>query len=119
MDEKNTRIITKIIEYAEKVLHYCKDVNEDTFTSDVKLVEACVFNLIQIGELARRFDTEFLEKHKDIPWNQIRGLRNRIVHDYEGIDLLLIWDIINGDEGGLTELINKLKKLLNQVKPEK
>jgi len=70
-----------------------------------------VFNLIQIGELTRNLDKQFIEAHNDIAWNQIRGLRNRIVHDYEGINLLLIWDIINFDKGGLTELIGKLKML--------
>ena len=50
------------------------------------LVEACVFNLSQIGELVRHLDRDFIEQHSDVPWAQMRGLRNRIIHDYEGVN---------------------------------
>jgi uncharacterized protein with HEPN domain len=46
--------------------------------------------------------------HGNIPWHKIRGLRNRIVHDYDGIDQLLIWDIINDD---LLDLIRRLEEI--------
>lgn len=48
------------------------------------------------------------ESHSDISWRQIYGLRNRIIHDYEGINLNLIWEIIQED---LPELLEKLKKI--------
>ena len=50
------------------------------------LAEACVFNLSQIGELVRYLDRDFIEQHSDVPWAQMRGLRNRIIHDYEGVN---------------------------------
>ena len=81
MDERNWKFIDKIIFYAEKIFRYCENVDEDSFINDIKLVEACVFNLIQIGESARNLDKQFVEAHDDIAWNQIRGLRNRIVHE--------------------------------------
>lgn len=61
------------------------------------MVEACIFNLSQIGELVNKLDMEYLSFHQDIPWFKMRGLRNRIVHDYEGINLKLIWEIIQND----------------------
>ena len=54
-------------------------------------------NLSQMGELVRKLDDQFIKEHTSIPWNQIRGLRNRIVHDYEGVNLILIWDVIKID----------------------
>lgn len=80
----------------------------DSFVADTVLVEACVFNLSQIGELVRHFDLEFMEGHIDIPWSQIKGLRNRIVHDYEGANLRLVWEIIDGD---LQELKEQLQTI--------
>jgi uncharacterized protein with HEPN domain len=97
MADKNTQIVRKIIGHAEKILSYCQGVGKNGFISDSKLVEACVFNLLQIGELTRLLDAGYTMAHTDIPWHKMRGLRNRIVHDYEGIDLSLIWDIIDGD----------------------
>ena len=72
------------------------------------LVEACVFNLSQIGELVRHLDRDFIEQHSDIPWAQMRGLRNRIIHDYEGVNLMLVWEIIKYD---IPTLIVKLKEI--------
>lgn len=72
------------------------------------LVEACVFNLGQIGELVRHLDNDFMNQHSRIPWAQMRGLRNRIIHDYEGVNLVLVWDIIKYDIPDLREELFKL-----------
>ena len=56
-----------------------------------------MFNLSQIGELVRHLDTDFKTSHTSIPWHQLYGLRNRIVHDYEGVNLALVWEIISDD----------------------
>lgn len=47
------------------------------------LMENCIFNLSQLGELAGKVDNEYRVIHREIPWSQIYGLRNRIVHDHE------------------------------------
>lgn len=67
-----------------------------------------MFNLSQIGELANKLDLDYKKKYNNISWNKIYGLHNRIVHDYEGVNLKLIWEIIRYD---LPELQNDLKDL--------
>ena len=61
-------------------------------------VEATVFNLMQIGELSK---TSLSDTVKDsipsIPWKQIYGLRNRIVHGYDGVDMRIVWDTVSED----------------------
>ena len=73
-------------------------------------VEACVFNLMQIGELAK---TSLSDEVKDqivtIPWKQLYGMRNRIVHGYSGVDMRIVWDTIHDD---LPSLLNEIKKHL-------
>ena len=71
-------------------MRYCEGISYDEFCNDSKLVEACVFNLSQMGELANRVDDVFADANPSIPWRLIYGLRNRIVHDYEGVNLRLI-----------------------------
>jgi len=61
-----------------------------------------------IGEAANRIDPSFRNQHPDIEWKRIRGFRNRIVHDYFGIDYEIVWDII---EFYLDELIENLIKI--------
>lgn len=102
---KNQRIILKIINHIDSILRYTKGVTYDQFYNNSMMVEACVFNLSQIGELVNKLDKEYMSQHPDIPWVEMKGLRNRIVHDYEGINLILIWEIIDID-------IKKLKEQL-------
>lgn len=61
-----------------------------------------------MGELTNKLDNEYLNKHSDIPWFKIKGLRNRIVHDYEGVNLKLIWEIIDVDIKILRKQLLKL-----------
>ncbi|MBE7013920.1 MAG: DUF86 domain-containing protein [Ruminococcaceae bacterium] len=105
---KNKIIVEKIIKYISKVINYSKDVNYEDFVNNSILVEACVFNLSQIGELANKIDKEFEENNPSIPWRVMYGLRNKIVHDYEGVNLILIWDIIKEDLQGLNDQLKKL-----------
>ena len=105
---KNKIIVEKILKYISKVLDYTKDTDYDAFINNSILVEACVFNLSQIGELANKIDKDFEESNPSIPWRVMYGLRNKIVHDYEGVNLVLIWDIVKED---LPELNNQLEEL--------
>ena len=100
---RNDIIVQKLIAYADKIISYCEGYDYEHFISDSKLVEACVFNLSQMGELANRIDEDFAAAHSEVPWRHIYGLRNRIVHDYEGVNLQLIWEIIADDLGSLKE----------------
>ncbi len=105
---RNEVIVQKLQGYTEKILVYCESVTYEEFCRDTKLVEACVFNLSQMGELANRIDTAYAENHPAIPWRLLYGLRNRIVHDYEGVNLRLIWEIIRDDLPELKVELNKL-----------
>jgi len=105
---RNKIIVEKILKYISKVIDYTKEIEYDDFTKNSMLVEACVFNLSQIGELANKIDQEFEESNASIPWRVMYGLRNKIVHDYEGVNLILIWDIVKED---LPELKNQLEEL--------
>lgn len=105
---RNSVIVEKLAAYSEKVIGYCEGLDHEQFAADTKLVEACVFNLSQMGELANRVDESFAQEHSDIPWRLLYGLRNRIVHDYEGVNLQLIWEIIQDD---LPQLLASLRKI--------
>ena len=101
-------VVQKMAGYVEKIIAYCEDCTYESFAADSKLVEACVFNLSQIGELCRKTEDAFISKQPEIPWREMYGLRNRIVHDYEGVNLMLVWEIISED---LPELGKILKTI--------
>ena len=91
---KNDLILSKICKYARKILKYCRNITYTEFYQNELIIDACIFNLSQIGELAGRLDEDYQKQNSQIAWKQMYGLRNRIVHDYEGVNVKLIWEII-------------------------
>ena len=77
--------------------------------TDDLVIDAVARNLEIIGEAARQLPEEFKQIHTQIPWNQIAGLRNRIVHDYFGLDLEIIWEIIQHDLPELEKQVHALQ----------
>ncbi len=76
-------------------MEYCDSITLDDFMANRQLQEACIFNVLQVGELAARIIELGLDReHPQIMWRQMRGMRNRIVHDYDGIRLGIVWDTI-------------------------
>ncbi len=72
---KNDVIIGKMLGCIEKVLKYTQGMDYDTFIKQEVIMEACIFNLSQLGELAGRVDNEYRMIHSEIPWSQIYGLK--------------------------------------------
>ncbi len=101
-------LIEDIIESANKIIAYTDNMSFDEFTNDSKTIDAVIRNFEVIGEAANRLPDEYKEENKFIDWHKIRGFRNRIVHDYMGIDYSIVWEIRNNY---LFELINDLKKI--------
>ena len=80
----------------------------ESFLKDSKTVDAVIRNFEIIGEAANRLPEEFKDLHTSIDWHKIRGFRNRIVHDYMGIDYQIVWQI---KEHFLPTLLIELKRL--------
>ena len=113
MNSKNARVLEKIIAHIEHTLEYCDGQNIDTFMANRMLQEACIFNILQIGELAKvGLATEFTEQFPNIPWKQMYGMRNRLVHDYEGIRMKVIWSTISED---FPVLRDQLRDILRRI----
>jgi len=107
--KKDRIIIQKIVNYIGEVKEYTKNMNSHEFLKDKKTMAACAFSVSQIGELAKEISEETQTRYNDIPWQAIKGMRNKIVHDYENIDLAVLWGTI---EKSLPELKMKLEQIL-------
>jgi uncharacterized protein with HEPN domain len=92
----------------QKIGRYTALMDRDAFLRDELVIDGVARNLEIIGEAARQLPEEFKLVHTQIPWTQISGLRNRIVHDYFGLDLEIIWQIIQHD---LPELEKQVRAL--------
>jgi len=81
----------------------------DQFFSDRKTQDAVVRNLEIIGEAVKRLSTGITELHPDLPWRQIAGMRDKLIHDYFGVDLDLVWEVV---EHELAELRQRIDVML-------
>ncbi|HWB61572.1 MAG TPA: DUF86 domain-containing protein [Chthoniobacteraceae bacterium] len=77
-----------------RIERYIAGLDHAKFLQDEKTIDAVVRNLEIIGEAVRWLPQEFKDQHPSVPWSQIAGLRNRIVHDYFGLDLEIIWQVL-------------------------
>ena len=97
-------------EAAEKILKYTQGLSFEDFLADDKTIDAVVRNFEIIGKASLRIDEDFRLENPQIEWRKLRGFRNRIVHDYFGIDYEIVWSILTQD---LEELVFQLDQLLN------
>jgi uncharacterized protein with HEPN domain len=98
-------LLADIRDASDKIGRYVGGLDLETFLADEKTVDAVVRNLEIIGEAARQMPDDFKRRYPAIQWTQMAGLRNRIVHDYAGVDLEIVWEIITTS---LSELRAKL-----------
>lgn len=103
-------LLNDIRQAIDRIEQYIKNLSFDAFSNDQKSVDAVVRNLEIIGEAASRLPDEFKEKYSEIEWYKVVGLRHRIVHEYFGIDLEIIWQILQKD---LPELRQKITKIMS------
>lgn len=101
-------LINDILESIRKIKNYTTGLSFEDFKSDDKTIDAVVRNFEIIGEAARKLPDAYREEYSTIPWYKIIGFRNRIVHDYFGVDLKIIWQIVTTQ---IDELESEIKHL--------
>ena len=101
----------------EKMIAYCQDIETlmtrynrsfEEYQADIAFQYACSMCLIQIGELAGRLSEEV--RSPEIPWHAIRAMRNLHAHDYENVDLSVVWDTLENDIADLKEKLSQLTR---------
>ena len=76
---------------------YVEDLAKEDFLEDRKTQQAVILNIVIIGEAATQLvdeNPDFADQHPEIPWKQMRGMRNRMAHGYFEIDLDIVWDTV-------------------------
>jgi uncharacterized protein with HEPN domain len=101
-------LLNDIHEAMGRITRYTAGMSFESFKTDEKTIDAVVRNMEIMGEAANRLSDEFQEAHANIEWHKIVGLRNRIVHEYFGIDIDIIWEILKRD---LPPLLSNLQRL--------
>lgn len=105
-------LLVDILEAVEKIKRYTAGLSYELFIEDSKTQDAVIRNFEIIGEAANQLPEEFKAQHSALDWFRIIGFRNRIVHDYMGVDYEIVWTIIQND-------IDKLSSDVKNLSPNK
>jgi hypothetical protein len=98
-----------IIESIRKIEEYTKGLDLEGFTKDFKTQDAVIRNFEIIGEAARSIPSEIKKKYPLVPWKSMIGMRNKMIHEYSGIMLEVVWKAVKED-------IPPLEKHLKEIR---
>lgn len=101
--------IDHIIASIDRIQQYISGLKQSTFLNDLKTQDAVVRQLEIIGEATKKVSFELRDKFPSIPWLDMAGMRDRLVHDYIDVDFEIVWKTASED-------IPKLKELLATIK---
>lgn len=83
-----------ILEAVTRIERYVGPMSLAEFMDDTQKQDAVIRNFEIIGEAVKNISADFRRKHKDIEWNQIAGFRDKLIHQYFGVNRMIVWDVI-------------------------
>ena len=101
-----------ILDAAEKIHRYTADMTFEEFTDDEKTDDAVLRNFEVIGEAAKNIPEEFREEHNDVPWSEMAGMRDRLIHGYSSVDLHIVWMTVLEE---IPSLISQIRAVSNSL----
>ena len=107
---KTKGLLLNIIKHCQRIEEKIQECNKESYDTNDDIKEIICFNLIQIGELTTGLDADFINQYTGIPWNKVKGMRNRIVHGYGNIDIDRVWQTATIDVKPLREYCEKVLK---------
>jgi len=100
--------INDLIEACEDILTFTKEMSYSDFAGDKKTVNAVVRSLEVIGEATKNLPTSFRSDYPNIPWKQMAGMRDKLIHEYFGIDKQMVWQVIKRHIPDILPLIKEI-----------
>jgi uncharacterized protein with HEPN domain len=114
MSKRDTSVLLHdMLEASARIIEYTKGMSQSDFSHDRKTIDAVTRNFEILGEAANKVPQSFQDSHPSIDWRRIIGTRNRIIHEYFGVDEEILWFIIQNELPGLSNDIDNVLKILS------
>ena len=110
--QRDLQFLLDMVQSAELIMTYMNQCKEDEFIDNVQLQDSVIRRLLVIAEAARRVSEVTRQTLPNIAWQEINGMRNRLVHDYDDVNLYIVWDVVQFE---IPPLITELE---SQIPPE-
>lgn len=105
----NLVYIEHILNSIEKILAFTRKMTRSDFEKNEMVQDAVIRNFEIIDEATKKISNDFKKLHTDIPWREMAGMRDKLIHDYLGVDTAVLWETIKSDIPVLKELISKIR----------
>ncbi len=102
---RDTKFLTHILESTQFILKWTEGINFEKFVQDEVLQNAVIRKLEIIGEASTKISTPFKDRHLNFPWREMKAMRNKLIHEYEGVNLRTVWLTIKNDLPQLSKSI--------------
>ena len=110
--QRDPQFLLDMLQSAELVARYTANCSKAQFLDDIQLQDSVIRRLLVLAEAAKRTPVETLEQFPGIAWREINGMRNRLVHEYDDIDLDIVWDVVQ------TEIPILIRDLKPRIPPD-
>lgn len=106
--QRDDATLLDIVRYARQILDFSQGMDEAQLSTDLRTQAAILYNIAVIGEAVKRLSSDFRSQHPGIPWTDIAGMRDKVIHQYDRVKLDVVWNTIHQDIPELLRLINPL-----------
>ena len=104
--QRDLQFLLDILQSAELIMTYKAQYSKEEFIENIQLQDSIIRRLLVIAEAAKRVSEATRQTLPNISWQEINGMRNRLVHEYDEIDLNIVWDVIQSEIPSLIESLN-------------
>lgn len=91
-----------------KIITYSSDINREAFLENTQLQDACIRQIEIMGEATKRISDTFKEKHPEVPWKDMAGMRDKLIHNYIDVDLNIVYQTVAVDIPTLLPILEKI-----------
>jgi uncharacterized protein with HEPN domain len=99
--------LSDILESIDDIESFTNDMSFDDFVDDKKTLKAVIRSIEVMGEATKRIPESIRAKYPNVPWKKMAGMRDKLIHEYHGVDLEILWKTINEDIPPVKQLIIK------------
>ena len=105
---KDSAIVLDMKEAADRIISYTMNMEYENFLKDSKTQDAVIRNIEILGEAAKLLSDDTKEKNLNIPWRDISGTRDKLIHEYFGINIDIVWEIAKNEVPYLSTLLEEI-----------